>query len=280
MGAGELMSAFNQQTVKTKLGICHLDDFPSIQALAGEIESANLKARIKDKSFTDDLPEALKRCRTGREDWAERAAKYMRKHEALLQTKARVWSPSVQGAYPMVPDYLAGMPECMRMSEQVMSDTSLLRIFACSTVSADLSREKLEARGAAILALVQLLGAVRPIELYTYCDLDGDHGDSAVFTRCRIETAPLDMATACYALISSGFSRQINFTWAAKYGYRGSWGWDHSPDDRRKVTCQALGAAETDLVIHGGHSDNKMIREPDAWLKDQLDKHAQVAELA
>lgn len=76
------------------------------------------------------------------------------------------YASSVQGAYPVVPEYLAGFPECMREKRISETETGPIRVFASQFVSASVSPEDAMKRGVAITALIMRLQMTHSVELF------------------------------------------------------------------------------------------------------------------
>ena len=72
------------------------------------------------------------------------------------------WQSSVCGAFPSVPDYLSGMPENMRRRTHNPDESTLIRIFYCTSGYDSLNRS------CAALALAIALSNTRPVELYAF----------------------------------------------------------------------------------------------------------------
>lgn len=183
----------------------------------------------------------------------------------------------VAGAFPNVPAYLAGSPECMfrRGRSELLGEQSPLSVYLDVSVSWDITAEQLKRRGIAILALVLILSERRPVELNLYSSLGSRAERSAQIPIVRIETQPLDISSATYALASAGFLRNLCFAFGTPHGFDGAWAWATPPtekkhqDDIRRV----LGASEQDLVIYGAYSRDPHIADPIKWLHSQLKLH-------
>lgn len=190
--------------------------------------------------------------------------------EHSIELEQTVWEPSVAGAFPLVPAFLSGQPETMLRPVPTASDRSPIRVYASVCCSGGVGAADLEKRGIAILALCQKLGAVRPIELFVYADMGGP---GHAFMPCiKVETSPLDLATATFALTSAGFLRQLCFAWAEQYGWGGAWAWGDAPtsSSSQRLTRDALGLSETDLLIPGGFVTDPLIRKPVEWINEKV----------
>jgi hypothetical protein len=217
----------------------------------------------------------------GRMSVVPKAAKLMDKLAAnSIELTTSQWEQSVAGYIPCVPAFLAGHPDNMYRLTDVETDRSPVRIFASVCVSAGIDADDLEKRGTAILALCQKLGSVRPIELYAYADMGGRGW--ACMPCVKIETSPLDLATATYALSAPAFLRQLCFGWANQYGWSGQWAWDESPQsaESRRRTSELLRITDSDLLIPGGFATDPLIRKPVEWINEQVARFTETLETA
>lgn len=187
------------------------------------------------------------------------------------------WEQSVAGYFPCVPAYLADSPECMFRQVEVQSDRAPVRVFASVCASAGVSSEDLEKRGTAILALCMKLSNIRPVELVVFADLGGGKYDGkewACIPTVKIETSPLDLATATYCLTAPAFLRQLCFHFGDSLGWRSEWAWGRDPRNptAQEKTKALLGVGENDLFITGGYSEDPLIQRPVEWLNEQMER--------
>lgn len=209
--------------------------------------------------------------------------------EAQIETPRRTWSRSPAGAFPCVPEAIAGFPTPMRRAIETSDERAPITIMAISTSSAGIPAHVLMKRGTAILALVLALARIRPISLHTLSILDGrnsknDKDNETVFCS-RINTTPLDLANACYVLTSAGFDRRLchglawqlngyTGTWPGKFRYghpTGNGYYDYlaeqlAPDPKRA------------LVIGAAQLHDPIITSPITWINDQIRRFTQAQE--
>ena len=190
------------------------------------------------------------------------------------------WEQSVAGFIPCVPAYLSGSPESMYRPTEVQSDRAPVRIFASVCVSAGIDTDDLEKRGIAILALCQKLTSIRPVELYLYADMGGSGW--ACIPCIKVETSPLDLSTATYALSGAAFLRQLCFAWARERGWNSEWAWASDPNSKtaQDKTRALLGLEDNDLLIPGGYATDPIIKKPVEWLNKQIAKYTADLEAA
>lgn len=158
---------------------------------------------------------------------------------------------TVSGGVADVPAYLAGCPVNMRRRQR-QENAAPLRIVMDVTSSGGIANASLERRGVAALALMRKLEAAgHAVELWIATGL-GDVA-AASFTFTRMETTPLDIVRACWALASPQFSRQCGYS-ACQTNYGsdiGAWPWDNFQwyvDHAQDVYASALGVEEASIL--------------------------------
>jgi len=189
---------------------------------AGSIEQAGDMAQVSPSrsfwKFRDDIAisgafghnpvgkwsELSKLCQTGDEAMVSKAEQLMEKLETDVQVDSSEWSSAPFGVAPLVPAYLAGMPDSMRRRIHVQSDLTPVTVWYDLTASAGIRHEDMLSRGVAALALVLKLQTIRPVDLKLTSVFDGK---SVVVI--DIETRPICLATLCYAMTNPLFFRRI-----------------------------------------------------------------------
>jgi len=216
-------------------------------------------------------------CRTAREgDLSAVAASdaLLSKFERFaFETGRKAWLDDVTGAIPNVPAFIAGHPLAMRRRVRQDSASAPLAIIVDVTTSSRVSARDIQRRGAAILALVRILSTRRPIELWAGTMLDADNRRSAVHTFARIETSPLDLATACFALVHPAFSRHLCYGLACLHGFAG--GWPYGAHARHRphmaaILAPAFTHATQTLCLPPLHAADQSCTNPEAWLEQRL----------
>jgi hypothetical protein len=198
--------------------------------------------------------------------------------DTQIETPRRVWERSPAGAFCVVPDVLAGLPTYMRYQREVGDEHQAIEIFVVASCSAAINAKTLQKRGATILALTMALARVRPISLHIVDIGNGPRDYTGETTNiARIETAPLDFATACYVLSSAGFVRRLMYGLAEKQnGFSG--GWPETPDWSYNspalyydnlVARVARDPART-LLIGGAQLGDELLSQPVTWLNKQI----------
>jgi len=191
--------------------------------------------------------------------------------EADLELDSPQWENAISGAYPDVPAFLSGDPECMRARMIRANEKAPVRVFVCTTSSCGVSAETLLKRGIAALALVMLLiRQGRPVELWTFTKLDGDKdhkGNSAFLV--RMPTTPVDIARIAHCLSACSFDRTIAMEFGRKMtGFTGSWA---KQTDPRKL----VNASPSDIVLGESRYGDEIVERPLDWIRQQLAKLAE-----
>lgn len=185
---------------------------------------------------------------------------------------------AVAGGAPNVAAYIAGTPLAMRRRQRTADDLAPLTIVVDTTSSGGINAAKLERRGAALLALVRLLAARRPVTLWAGAAL-GPRGDNRVqmcSVMTRIETAPLDLARAAFLLGHPGASRGIGYSVIGEQ-CRGFGAWPYNDIDKtRTYGPEYFGRLfpGTEILymppVFGGELESTA---PDKWLTEKLAKY-------
>lgn len=176
----------------------------------------------------------------------------------------------VAGHAPCVPSFLAGSPESMMtLSNQHCSQGARLFISVC--VSAGISPEEAEQRGIAALALALRLSRSRPVELWAFADLGANDSD-AYIPMVRIETTPLDVASAAFMLCNVLALRRLCFGAGERHGFNGMWAWGSYPGapGYEARLRDHLELAPTDLMLSGGFLLDKNRGSPREWVNEKF----------
>lgn len=231
----------------------------------------------------DSMSTLLDKCVNGDERYIAAAEDMLDQLRDDIEIPKPQWSPSPYGAFPDVPSFLAGEIECMRHMVSDPHMTSPVRIFFDPTSSAGLDADTLVKRGTAALALTMALAQMRPVELWTFSDIEAKDDDLALIC-VKIQTAPLMVSEACFALCNPGYSRALTYGLAeARVGFTGSWGFgdnDLDTDHRTTLMRVALQASPQDIVIPGAHMADELVQNPLAFIRRELAKFHQTLDEA
>ena len=194
--------------------------------------------------------------------------------EAQLDTPQGEWTASPIGAYPIVPEALAGLPDCMRRRVEVSNDHAPVTVYVSTTCSASVDAEAMLKRGVAILALVMKLQAIRPVKLVLLAELHGS-SDGQCIQAIEVNSQPLDLATACYALTAVGFARHLTYSLARELdGFNGSWPNSYHGGGSRweRHIREYLDMQEQDLYIGAARSWDEALSNPVAWVNAHIQR--------
>lgn len=187
---------------------------------------------------------------------------------------ARAWSDDVVGVFPNVPAYIAGVPTNMRRRIKVESPAAPIALIVEQFVSGSVSHQKVFERGVACLALVRLLAMKRPVELYLSFT-SHDYSGKLCSILTRVETTPLDLATAAHAIAAPSFLRRVLFSALRNLiGIR-----NQGPPARLEPSdmVKALAPALPDIgqvVYFPGLVTENGIGDAEKWVRDQVAKLA------
>lgn len=248
--------------------------FESVSAFAKEMKDRGMNGIVEGfsggRGWTgEEFLESREKAAKGDTSHVAEAERLLDKLNLSIETISPQWVPSVAGMIPSVPDYLAGHPECMRTITDCQSEAAPMRIFVCTSSSAGVNWKDLQKRGIAVLAATMALCQSRPVELWTCTAMDGSDGTTNVM--CRINSSPLRLSEACYALCSIGFDRNLTHTFGARAnGFTGDWSsYGHTESGLRRM----LDTDPNDLVIPPSFlTDDLIIKNPIAWVKQVLSR--------
>lgn len=268
----------------------HVDRYESVNAFLKETEECNAIASYKECGGYDwDLgvkgPEALAKGRDGDLSVVSQATTAIDKLtvNALANRPKAAFRPAMAGGYVNVPRYLGGAPDHMMARKKVGRESQHVSIYVCICSSAGVDAGSLLTRGVTILALLESLVARQVgVDLYLV-EETGSADYKAYRDGClqviRVESQPLDLSTAAFAIAHPAFTRNVVYAMShLKYGCMGNWppGYDHSVNVNEKsayaqLRRKSLGCSETDLIIPSVYLSDPIIKTPDIWLAKTLD---------
>ena len=203
------------------------------------------------------------------------------------------------GMMPSVADYLTGSPDCMYMPMDNSGATNPVRVFVSLVSSGGIEAAHLQTRGAAVVALLKALAAIRPVELFGYFagSFNRGHGnaealpesaegikDHAYIQIMRIETRVSTSGAMCYPLLSAAFQRGAGYTrWGnicrengdAYYGGWARFDGSTSPMDAKHAERerQYLGVGADDIYIGSPFYHDPIIKDPVKWVNAQIARY-------
>lgn len=222
----------------------------------------------------ETVADSLRMAETGSVALVSAAKALLSQLDSAIETPRRTWARSPAGAFACVPEAIAGLPTPMRRQSYDTSEHAPITVLAISTSSAGIKAATLQQRGTTILALVMALARSRPVSLHSVSILDGKAGGETVWS-IRINTAPLDLATACYTLTSAGFARRLNYRLAARLNSsRGRWPVRfqyHNPTPYYEYLAQELTPDPSrTLVIGAAQLGDELLSQPVTWINKQI----------
>lgn len=218
---------------------------------------------------------AYQSCVNGDLDGVADAERLLESIHAKLETRLTVVSPSPCGAYPIVPEYLAGRPDSMRRRIHTTDESAPIKVFIDLTCSAAVDHKDLTKRGIAFLALAMLMARTRPVEMYAVVACTGANHTAAVI---RIPTAPLEIATVT-GLFARGAVRTLGYGYLTRAcGGGGEWLKRAVPRSGNltvyiKLLRRVIGAADSDLVIGPAHATDRSISHPVEFVQNMIDRN-------
>lgn len=187
---------------------------------------------------------------------------------------------TVSGSRVHMGAYVSGKPNNMIRRRSLVSDVAPIKLVIETTVSGGMSKQDIQARGAALAALGAVLSKVRPVELWACWGL-GSGSRVCSIGMVRIPTTPLSLSQALGVMGTDGFARRIAFneihSKGDKYSSIGGWAisGDTGSDARGEKMKAAMGLKPADVLIQGGHlySRDLIIADPVKWVDMQLAKY-------
>jgi hypothetical protein len=194
------------------------------------------------------------------------------------------WQPSPFGAYPVVPDYLAGDPFSMRVKHSEEDNTAPIRYYIEAVVSGGTSTHDLERRAAGLAALVMRTAEERPVELYAIIALDNRyHGRAGYVGVVPINTHPIDLHSTIAAFATREFCRCMAFTNSEQATGVSSAGCDwlfghpdngYNRSEREQRFRKLLNMEPQDILMQGGYLTDayEFGNDPVKWVHKQIEK--------
>jgi hypothetical protein len=228
--------------------------------------SGHTGSNVENISFTD----ALERAQFGDQTLVERAESMVNDFALEIETPGREWQPTVAGAYPVVPEYCAGIPDCMRGMVYSSSESMPVKVVVDLFASCGFTGKQLVDRGTVVLALVLLLQRFRNVELAVLTS-SKDRDDNPVGLLIPVSSKPLNISLAAF-LFRPVFFRFLTASYMDLAMHVPSSIPAPTGIDHRKE----LGLSANDIFIEPavGHPQqtNEILGNPKAWLQKQLDR--------
>jgi len=258
------------------------------------------QARAAMSRFTlfDDLQEAadyligkngnsayLKKCARGAPEKVSAIDRFVRQYEdAVMPSPGKAWTSDVAGALPNVQAHIAGLPLTMRNKRKRAKTNAPLAILVDLSGSSGIGHDGNSLKGAAILALVSILSASRPIELWAGANFaastqsgdrdERDHG--AVYA--RINTSPIDMSVASHIFCDNNSVHELFYPLnMIENRALGGWAFGDTHIEtkmQRELLTPAFPHVEECLAIPAALYGEIISTNPIAWLDEQIKRYS------
>jgi len=259
-------------------GRMHFSLYSTPQALARDAEARGSGHKDASPQFygPDTFAQVVQKTLTGDEARVGASEEFMAALESAVVPTARPrWEDAPAGFVPNVPAFLAGHPASMRRRVRRQHESAPLALIADLAASATINATDVAKRGAAILALVRILGTRRPLELHAGSAVMHARG-GACAVLARLDTTPLDVATAAHVLANPGWVRRLCYSLGERdYGFNGAWGFR----DRRfciakaeELLAMAFPYSQV-LVIPAIGWDDESVKDPAKWVLRYVERY-------
>lgn len=236
----------------------------------------NRETRGRDWCGSDNANEVQGWLDNGRESLVTPSDKFMAEFDDIQfnASRSRIVG-AVCGGAPNVGAFLAGSPVAMRQRVKTVDDVAPLRIVVDIASSGGIDAKDVQRRGTAVLALVRMLAAIRPVELYCGVCLS-NYDDKAHFELVRVDTAPIDLIRAAYLLTDISAARFVAYGMAETVFNSNSsnWGYGGDIETVRTRSPEALRTMFADgadiLYIAPPYLSDENIKNPVAFVRRML----------
>jgi len=217
----------------------------------------------------DKTLQGLRDLEDGNDKNAKLADKFLESFEQAVEVPSLTWEHDVAGAFPDVPTFLAGQPDCMWNLLPDMSDKAPLRIWVGVTSSGGISEAQLVKRGAVLAAFAIMMSKKRQVLITPYVNLGSYRRDGSIIS-WDITTSPINLSTIMASLSEPDVVRHVGID-ACRLdnpGVTGAW---HPDAYNEKKMREHLGANPQDLFLPSIFLYDPMLEEPETWLKEKIE---------
>lgn len=189
------------------------------------------------------------------------------------------YRPSVAGSRVSVQDYLAGSPTCMRRRVPQEMQNRSVSIYVSTTCAGGIPADKMMVRGATILSLLEFLQTSQvSVELFLLAETHG-RTDGDLIQVIQVESHPLNLSTAGFAIAHPAFARRITYCHAYNIdGFNGQWGRSQSAyyssgtgGTYAEKLSKAIGMGPSDIYVPAPkYDDGDIFVNPDKWLEERI----------
>jgi len=226
-----------------------------VRAISEVGDRPNVKGdgRSHDKWAGGSWEDAVRYAREGDLSQVEAAERLVDRLDREIDTDGvrPMWMPSVVGALPLVPAYLAGTPEAMLARTDVPDARGDMEIWANTTVSNNCSSRDMVRRGVVTLAFAMALSRVRNVRLVIYSTCE------AASVAIRL-ASPIDYSEVCAAFCQPSITRKLFYGWAVAFKKNpyatlrwASWAEavTYSDNTERKALIERAGMPENAILL-------------------------------
>lgn len=204
------------------------------------------------------------------------AESLMNKLETQIEVPRRIWDRSPAGAFCSVPDYCSGLPTPMRRIKEIGDEHQPITILVRPNANASVDGQMLRQRGITVLSLVMALTRVRPVILWYYFCGDGNSYNDRTAIAAQINTAPLDLATACYVLTSAAYYRIFGMGLATCLNnFHGGPVISTKEGEDIAVKNMGLDPRKT-LMIGPALATDRLLTQPIEWINEQVKRFTEI----
>lgn len=230
----------------------------SVQVFSGGLDELADTAQAEGWSVSRDM---LGMLRTGDNSLVAKSDAMLDRIEALEHTHVQRGGLDrcVAGSVADIPAYLAGQPVAMRRRAVRVTRAPVTLVLE-TTTSGGVNAGQIARRGVAALALVRKLQmAGHPVTLWLGSAMSPNNSGHSTMQAVAMDTAPLDLARACWALASADYQRKVTFQSAAGlagqphtdttgWPFEGTY-WTDTPAVQAEAYAQLLGVEVSDLIM-------------------------------
>ena len=184
------------------------------------------------------------------------------------------WQGTPMGAYPCVPEYLAGSPTPMRLLAP-SNERSPVTIYCGMTPQESVTEKQMVKRGAVLLALVLKLQQIRPVELNWFMTT-GHRG--TLIEIVRLDSKPISVAHAAFALSNVGLLRRVGFGSSIELNFssHGSVGFGAMSRDEAAQRKQLNVLPEDIFIPSNVLSNSPMFNDSLKWINEQIQRYNRI----
>lgn len=248
--------------------------FESLGEYAGACRKANVGKRCRGGGEAWDAgvtpSEAIELAETGDPRLVSAQSEAVNRVAAgLAATPTMTSVRAMSGARVDVGAYLGGSPRCMVRRVRAPRPVRHVAVYVNGACGADISARNMLVRGATVVGLLEALQTQQiGVDLFLVV---GTHGrsDGSCFQVIRIDSQPLDLSVASFAIAHPAFTRNVAYYLAETLDQFNGHDWPaiRSDADTRK----ALGLEAGDIYIQApANRDANIISDPATFVQNHI----------